>query len=746
MPYQKTVQKHEFFGVLILLIVVLLLVCLVSYNAHDSSFNALSYKVSADNKIGRVGAYVSDFLFQIFGLPAFLLLIPPAILGYKLIRGREINSPYLRMLGLFLLLAATCTAMQLFSIELPDANFMPGGVTGVLLADLLLPNLNRTGTIIVVVGALILGLLASTTMSLGNVFNRQLREVDADKPSLLARLSSWWKNRKQARTVVNIKSPTPPKLELTPRPTPVKQTPPSTETTTSPFIQSQDSESLRFGARSELSRPRKFFLPPVELLSPAEIHFPIDEPKLMERAHQLSDKCAEFDVRGSITQIHPGPVVTTFEFKPDAGIKYSKITGLVDDLCLGIKAESIRIDRIPGKATVGIEVPNSQRELITLRELIESDIFRRSSSKLSLALGRIINGNVFVTDLARMPHLLIAGATGSGKSVSLNCIITSILYKATPEEVRFIFIDPKRLELGVYAEIPHLLTPIVTDPKEAANALRWAISEMEGRYKKLALQGVRNIDQYNALFRSRGKQLSFIGNNDTGGELERPLPYLVIVIDELADLMMISLREVEESISRLAAMARAVGIHLIIATQRPSVDIITGVIKANFPCRIAFKVASKVDSRTIIDYNGAEQLLGNGDMLFIPPGTSRLNRIHGAFVSEKESQAIVEHLRKQGQPVYDDSILAYSEEELDEAGNPIDPGLQDNLYGEAVRVVINERRASTSLLQRRLSIGYGRAAKLIDMMYQNNLVGPADGSKPRDVLVDRDYLDRLEAE
>jgi S-DNA-T family DNA segregation ATPase FtsK/SpoIIIE len=466
----------------------------------------------------------------------------------------------------------------------------------------------------------------------------------------------------------------------------------------------------------------------------------------MERARMISDKCAEFDVNGGITQIHPGPVVTTFEFKPDAGIKYSRITGLVDDLCLGIKAESIRIDRIPGKATVGIEVPNSQRELIMLRELVESDTFRKSPSRLTLALGKLINGSPFVTDLVRMPHLLIAGATGSGKSVALNCMITSILYKATPEEVRFIFIDPKRLELGLYADIPHLLTPIVTDAGEAANALRWATSEMESRYKKLALRGVRNIDQYNNLLRGAGTQLSLLDDKEPEGELEKPLSYLVLVIDELADLMMVSSREVEESISRLAAMARAVGIHLILATQRPSVDVITGIIKANFPCRIAFKVASKVDSRTIIDCNGAEQLLGNGDMLFIPPGTARLTRIHGAYVSEKEAQAIVENLRKQGKPTYDESVLSYGQEEVDETGNPIDPGAQDSLYKDAVRVVVGEGRASTSLLQRRLSIGYGRAAKLIDMMFHNNIVGPADGSKPREVLVGLDFLDRLNAE
>jgi len=536
-------------------------------------------------------------------------------------------------------------------------------------------------------------------------------------------------------------------MDLTPRPAPVKVISPAPANQITPETPEEDPPEFQRNPTptSERSRARKYILPPIEILTPPENGFPISESDLMENARTISAKCSEFGVNGSITQIHPGPVVTTFEFKPDAGIKYSRITSLVDDLCLGIKAESLRIDRIPGKATVGIEVPNAEREIIMLRELMESEAFRKSPSRLTLALGKLINGSAFVTDLRRMPHLLIAGATGAGKSVAINCMITSILYKSTPEEVRFIFIDPKRLELVIYAGIPHLLTPIVTDPGEAANALRWATNEMETRYRKLARRGVRDIDQYNKLVRSSDSQLSLL-DNEPLDEYEKPLPYLVLVIDELADLMMVSSKEVEESISRLAAMARAVGIHLILATQRPSVDIITGIIKANFPCRIAFKVASKVDSRTIIDYNGAEQLLGNGDMLFIPPGSSRLRRIHGAYVSEKEAQAIVANLLKQGAPTYDESVLSYGQDEMDEAGNPVDPGLQDSLYNDAVRVVVNEGRASTSLLQRRLSIGYGRAAKLVDMMFHNNIVGPADGSKPREILVGLDFLERLNSD
>ncbi|MBP1596860.1 MAG: translocase FtsK, partial [Acidobacteria bacterium] len=696
-----------------------------------------------------MGAYASDLLFQIFGIAAFLLLAPMLILSWKLIRGRSISSPSMRTLGFCLLVCAACATLQLASVPVPEGSFHPGGMIGAVITGLLVPNLNTTGAVIVIAGAFVVGLLAATSFSFASIFDREPREEKPPRPGILERFRSWRQNHKPVRAVVSINPPISKTPEPSHRPAPIKPIPvpqaPRPPAVVPPREHEQVPARIASGEKPARSA-QKFALPPIDLLAPSEGHFSVNEAELLERARQLEAKCAEFDVNGSITQIHPGPVVTTFEFRPDAGVKYSRITSLVDDLCLGVKAESIRIDRIPGKATVGIEIPNAQREIIMLRELIESEVFRKSPAKLTLALGKLINGNPYVTELGRMPHLLIAGATGAGKSVALNCMITSILYKATPEEVRFVLIDPKRLELGIYDKIPHLLTPIVTDPKEAANALRWATSEMESRYKKLALRGVRNIDQYNALIRSSGRQLSLLEEDDgAGGELEKTLPYLVLVIDELADLMMVSCREVEESISRLAAMARAVGIHLILATQRPSVDVITGVIKANFACRISFKVATKVDSRTIIDANGAEQLLGNGDMLFIPPGSSRLTRIHGAYLSEKEAQLIVEHLHQQGRPMYDDSVLSYGEEEeFDEAGNPIDDLGEDSLYKDAVRIVVSEGRASTSLLQRRLSIGYGRAAKLVDTMHRNGLVGPAEGSKPREVLVGLDFLERLE--
>lgn len=462
------------------------------------------------------------------------------------------------------------------------------------------------------------------------------------------------------------------------------------------------------------------------LNSPPPRHEQKDE-ELLEIAHRLAEKCREFNVTGQIKHICPGPVVTTYEFKPDPGVKYSRVTGLVDDLCLALRAESIRIDRLPGKPHVGIEVPNPQRETIFLREVIESRQFRESPSKLTIALGKTIDGMNYVADLTKMPHLLIAGATGTGKSVCLNSIVVSILYKARPDEVKFIMIDPKRLELGLYADIPHLATPIITDPKRAANALKWAVSQMEQRYKDLARWGVRNIDGYNAEVERRNDVLDF----DDNGEPHKPLPYIVIIIDELADLMMVSGHEVEEAITRLAQMARAVGIHLVIATQRPSVDVITGLIKANFPSRISFRVSSKVDSRTILDANGAEQLLGRGDMLFLPPGTSRLVRVHGAYVDETEINKIVAHVKAQATPTYDETITQSDEEAEGEDGLA---GFQDELFEDALRICVEMKRASTSVLQRRLRIGYGRAAAILDAMERQGYIGPADGARPRPVL------------
>ncbi len=478
--------------------------------------------------------------------------------------------------------------------------------------------------------------------------------------------------------------------------------------------------------------------PPTSILDEIPPDVGLDRTKLFERAKALQSKCAEFGVTGTVTEIHPGPVVTTYEFKPDAGVKYSKVVGLSDDLALALEAESIRIDRMTGRSTVAIEIPNHVREMISLRELIESDVFQDAPGRLTLGLGKTVDGDNYVADLAKMPHLLIAGATGTGKSVGLNCMLSSILYKATPEEVRLILIDPKRLELGVYEDIPHLLTPVVTDPKLAANVLRWAVAEMERRIRTLASEGVRNIDQYNNLARAEAER----GTREAEGEEPiQPLHYIVIIIDELADLMMVSSRDVEEAITRLAQMARAVGIHLILATQRPSVDVLTGLIKANFPSRISFRVAARVDSRTILDSVGAQHLLGRGDMLFLPPGSARLLRVHGAYVSEKEIARLTSYLRKVGEPAYDDTVG-----KLEEKASEVAPAPErDALYDEAARFVVESGQASTSMLQRRLRIGFSRAGRLVDMLEQDGIVGPADGSKAREILVAKDYYETVDA-
>jgi len=524
------------------------------------------------------------------------------------------------------------------------------------------------------------------------------------------------------------KAATPPMPSVTP---PAAPKPRDAARISTPALPLSDAEPMKAPAER---RKGDYTLPPLALLDAVRAERKVDERLLMDSARHLEDKCREFAVEGSVVQIHPGPVVTTFELKPDAGVKYSKITGLSDDLSLAMKAESVLIDRIPGKSTVGIQIPNADREQISLREMLESEAYQNAGSKLLMALGKSIHGEPFFADLATMPHLLIAGSTGTGKSVGLNSMLTSILYRATPEDVRLIMIDPKRLELGMYADIPHLLTPVVVDPKLAANALKWAVGEMEHRYKTMASEHVRNIEQYNRNMRIKIEGKEMLDN----GEPPRTLPFIVVVIDELADLMMVAGHEVEESICRLAQMARAVGIHLILATQRPSVDVITGLIKANLPARISFRVSSKTDSRTILDANGADKLLGKGDMLFLPPSSHRLLRLHGAYISEQESARLASFLRKQGRPVYDISI---TDDEKTATAVEFD---RDELYDEAARIVVTSRQASISFLQRRLRVGFSRAARLVDMMEADGLVSSGAGGKARDVLVPATYFDEVD--
>jgi S-DNA-T family DNA segregation ATPase FtsK/SpoIIIE len=511
----------------------------------------------------------------------------------------------------------------------------------------------------------------------------------------------------------------------------------------------QPARVLPFAAPpAKANRRRTYELPSTDLLNEAPDGNGYDSFELKEVAAKIKSKLEEFNVRGSVVQINPGPVVTTFEYKPEAGVKYSRITTLMEDLCLGLQAESVLIERLPGKSTVGIEVPNSRREVISLRAILESAEFSDAASRMTIALGKDINGRIKCASLESMPHLLIAGSTGSGKSVMLNAMIMSFLYKATPDEVKMIMVDPKRVELGIYEGIPHLLTPVITEPKKATNALRNAVLEMERRLKLLAGQGVRNIDQYNRKMAQLRAEPRSLFDEVEDDENLRNLPYVLILIDELADLMMLERANVEECITRLAQMARAVGMHLVLATQRPSVDVITGLIKANFPSRISFRVATRVDSRTVLDSMGAEHLLGKGDMLFLPPGSSRLTRVHGAYVTEQETNRVVEFWKKQAEPEYDETFLMAppSEEELEAAasGEEEFEGEQDPMYEDAVRVVVEMGKASTSTLQRRLKLGYGRAARILDMMHRDGIIGPPDGPRPREVLKRPDWLKELE--
>jgi DNA segregation ATPase FtsK/SpoIIIE, S-DNA-T family len=774
-------RVSEFVGVALFAAALIWIIALATYSPTDPVwFFSTGGHAAPANFAGRIGAFLAELSFQLVGYAAYLIPAFLVLLGWQYFWCRAVDAAVTKGVGGGLLVACVSAFLSLVIGTVSSAGkpFRAGGYAGDWLASVLAEYLNRTGSVIVVLTIIFLAIIISTQFSFGRFFTAFGSGFAAAAARLLAAVKSWREERRreqQRRDVIakHTKKGTVvpetaalaaseealPALSLTPtEPPPPKPTrkreqepapsapafgsaksfaPPKPPKVTMPAppLPLADPEPV---AKAPAERRKgEYALPPAALLDAARTERKIDERELMDGARLLEEKCREFSVEGNVVQIHPGPVVTTYEFKPDAGVKYSKITGLADDLCLAMQAESVLIDRIPGKSTVGIQIPNHSREQISLRELLESEVYRRSTSKLTLALGKTIHGEPYVADLALMPHLLIAGSTGAGKSVGINAMLTSILYRATPDDVRMIMIDPKRLELGMYDDIPHLMTPVVVDPKQAANALKWAVGEMEERYKTLAAEGVRNIEQYN-----RNVQQSIAEKRTPpNGEPLKPLPFIVVVIDELADLMMVASNDVEESIARLAQMARAVGIHLILATQRPSVDVITGLIKANMPSRIAFRAASKIDSRTILDGNGAEQLLGRGDMLFLPPATSRFIRLHGPYISEQESARLASFLRKQGKPIYDESITA----EEKSAPDAIDMD-KDELYDEAARIVVQSSQASISYLQRRLRIGFSRAARLVDMMEMEGLVSPAVGGKPREVLVDKAYFDEVDAQ
>jgi len=732
----KSGLKREILGVVFLALAVLLALSLLSFNPEDPSFNnRISGPSKATNLAGFIGAHLADIFFQTFGLSAFLWPFFLILFSLKFLQVLKIPFPPVKtaaFIGVFV------TASSLLSLSFGKKNilggiFDSGGALGHFFARLATGYFNLTGSFLLF--ALILIICAMTLTGLS------VLEVGRTAGGFVVAAVDWgkgiWKARqkKKKEAPKEIKKDKEPVLALHGKKEEEEKKEGPAPAVHPPAVQEKQEHFTFLNSRGS------YVLPPLSLLeSPEQKEIKVDRESLLANAKILEKRLEDFGVEGKVTEVRPGPVITMFEYEPAPGVKINKIVNLSDDLALALRAISVRIVApIPGKAAVGIEIPNSVRDPVYLKDILGCEDFAKAESKLTLALGKDIFGNSFVTNLAKMPHLLVAGATGAGKSVSLNSMICSLLYKADPEEVKFLMIDPKRLELSAYEGIPHLLHPVVFDPKAAAMVLRWATEEMEIRYRLMAEKGVRNIDRYNQkvdreLKDARKKGGTILketeGLEERTGENLSLLPYVVIVIDELADLMMVSARDVEASLTRLAQMARAAGIHLLLATQRPSVDVLTGVIKANFPTRISFQVSSKTDSRTILDANGAEHLLGMGDMLLLPPGTSRLVRVHGAFITENEITRVVEFWKKQGKPVYDQSILKPKEEtaEADAEG-------YDEMYDQAVAVVAESRQASISMLQRRLRVGYNRAARMIEKMEQEGVVGPADGSKPREVYI-----------
>ena len=784
--FAKSRRGGELIGIVILAAGLSLGAALITYHPDDSSAFYTSTNNAISNAIGYYGATVAWIFVGFFGFASLLFPLGMLVIGWQRFWDQEVEYVQTKAFGWVTLLIAVPPLLDLTfgKVWLRGALIASGGYLGQEIDQAAITNLNRGGSAILFGTMLLVGILLSTRISLAAIFiaikenlvglsrtltlqwarlterrrkekmkeaivrKHALRLVEKDEVPIQEdsgpvvrevkgpgrfqiRKVTKADLRKAAEALAQQESPDPFALYAHEEPPDFEEPEPRPK-----VLISRPSTRPTRPAKRDL-RLGNDELPPVHLLAVGAKQGQIDDEvhkKYLEIGRLIEERCREFAVEGEVTAYHPGPVVTTFEFKPSAGVKYARVVNLGDDLALALKAESIRIERISGSSTVGIEVPNRKRDLITVRDIVDTETFSQAPSLLTLALGKDIHGEPTVTDLGRMPHLLVAGATGAGKSVGLNSMIVSLLYKALPRQLRMLMIDPKMVELKIYEDIPHLLHPIVTDPKLASNALIWAVAEMENRYRTLAECGVRNIDQYNALLKDpeAHRRARKAAPDDTTPTPEA-MHYIVIIIDEFADLMMVAPKDVEDSVTRLAQKARAVGIHLIVATQRPSVDVITGVIKANFPSRIAYQVASRVDSRTILDTQGAERLLGSGDMLFLPPGTARLRRIHGAYVSEGEINEVVDFVKKnQGEPKFLEEITKVLEQKT--AADGIEY-LDDPKYDEAVRVVLSTGQASASYLQRRLKLGYSRAARLIEIMEAHGVVGPSQGSKPRDVLI-----------
>ena len=709
--------RKEIRGLIFLLMAIILGGSLLFYNPGDQLFwNVTGPLGKAHNLFGTVGAHLAGGVFFLVGFSSFWLVIIALTMSFLSFRGRHVSSPVKSTVAALTLLASFSgiLSLQLSGVvSFRGGQIHAGGLVGVELAELTKSFLNFFGAYVFFLAVFIISLMIVSRLSLGWLFSSMGLWIMGVLRHIKEAINKKKERKKRSRRTTLART----KIKSKPKVTIVK---PKREPEKRP-------EQERFGFMNVAG---EFTLPSVDLLDdpPEREDTGIQRESLEMNARRVEKKLADFGVQGDVTEILPGPVITMYEYKPAPGVKISKVAGLSDDLALALRAPSVRIVApIPGKAAIGIEIPNNKREMVCLKDLFLSSSYRDSRYDLPIALGKDITGEPVIADLTKMPHLLVAGATGAGKSVSLNTMINSILFKVSPEMVRFLIIDPKRIELSIYHDIPHLLHPVVVQPKEATKALRWAVEEMERRYMLLSDRGVRNINSYNRKILKDQKKI--VTTDETEGA-DKPLYYIILVIDELADLMMASSRDVEESITRLAQMARAAGIHLIIATQRPSVDVLTGIIKANFPARISFQVASKVDSRTILDAMGAEALLGEGDMLFMPPGVGRLTRIHGAYISEEETKKITDFLRNQRKPDYDPSVLSGIAREKDSEEEEME---LDEKYDDALEVVFKTGQASISMLQRKLRVGYNRAARMIEAMEKEGIVGPSDGVRPRDV-------------
>lgn len=721
-------MRKEILGVILLFTLVFTAVSLLSYDPSDPCINYVRASGEVHNLFGLAGAHVAGFLISVFGLGAFWMPIVLLVITLHVFKAYSRSTIVVAVAGGLLLMVTTGGLLSMHQTDylVFGKRVSSGGTVGIPLARVVQDGVNTTGGLIFLLTIWIIAFIMTTRLSLLAL----LKWLTNLCRGIFSRTrAAWiiWKERRQkakrrARTGQKLSQKKCPPVKIVEGlPKPPAGIPPRRQ------------EVFEF-----MAGDHGFRLPSVDLLDGPEAGGKsVDHESLQMRSRLLEKKLADFDVSGKVVAVSPGPVVAMYEFEPAPGVKINKVVNLADDLALALRAESIRIVApIPGKGVIGIEIPNTERDIVRLKDIIASEAFERPKSKLTIALGKDIMGNPLTTDLARMPHLLIAGATGSGKSVGLNAMICSVLYKATPDEVKLLLIDPKRIELSVYEGIPHLIVPVVTDAKKATRGLRWAVQEMERRYALMAEKGVRNIYQYNKnILKEQGaaKDNTPSGDSDASEEKlrEEELPLILIVIDELADLMLVASRDVELALTRLAQMARAAGIHLLIATQRPSVDVLTGIIKANFPTRLSFQVSSRTDSRTILDANGAENLLGNGDMLLLPPGTAKLQRIHGAYVSESEIRRIIDFLKKQQPPVYQEEVLQARPEE-EEKGREEE---YDEKYDEALALVKETRQASISMIQRRLRVGYNRAARMIEMMERDGVVSSAEAGKPREVLV-----------